>query len=107
MARVRPVIAASIRAGLIVSVSRSTSTSTGRAPTCSTTLTVAANVSGVVITSSPGPIPLAGSAVWRAAAHELTATGAGAETAAAKSASDYAVFGHALLQTEPRAPTRS
>src|SRR2546423_1240885 len=51
MARVRPVIAASIRPGLIVSVSRSTSTSTGRAPTCSTTLTVAANVSDEVITT--------------------------------------------------------
>ena len=107
MARVRPVIAASIRAGLIVSVSRSTSTSTGRAPTCSTTLTVAANVSGVVITSSPGPIPLASSAVWRAAVHELTATAAGAETAAANSASNWAALGPVVIQSERRVSTTS
>src|SRR6266540_3151229 len=41
------------------STTRSRSTSTGRAPTCSTTLTVAAKVNAVVITSSPGWIPSA------------------------------------------------
>src|SRR5437667_9398083 len=45
------------------SVSGSTSTSTGRAPTCSITLTEAQNVSGVVMTSSPGPIPSVANAV--------------------------------------------
>ena len=36
-------------------VRASTSTNTGRAPTSSTTLAVATQDSGVVITSSPGP----------------------------------------------------
>ena len=38
-----------------------------------TTLAVAAKVSGVVITSSPGPTPAAISARWSAAVQELTA----------------------------------
>src|SRR5437879_11355873 len=107
IARVRGVIAAAIRAGSIVSVSGSTSTSTGRAPTCSTTLTVAANVSGVVITSSPGPTPLATSAVWSPAVQEFSASAAGAETAVANSASKRATLGPVVIQSERSVSTTS
>src|ERR1043166_3237435 len=67
MARVRGVIAAATSPGSMFRVSGSTSTRTGRAPTCSLTLTEAANVVGVVITSSPGPIPRVTRAVCRPA----------------------------------------
>ena len=60
------------------SVSGSTSTRIGRAPTCSMTLTEAANVIGVVITSSPGPIPRVASAVCSPAVQELSASAPGA-----------------------------
>src|SRR5216117_2354378 len=74
MALVRGVIARSTMAGSMFKVSASTSTRTGRAPTCSMTLTEAANVNGVVITSSPGPTPSVTSAVCRAAVHEFSAS---------------------------------
>src|SRR2546422_8383196 len=66
--------AASTAAGERLSVSGSTSTSTGRAPTCSITFTEAVNVSGVVITSSPGPTPRVASAVCSPAVQELSAS---------------------------------
>src|SRR6266705_4776254 len=100
IARVQGVIAAAICVASIVSVSGSTSTSTGRAPTCSITLTVAANVSGVVITSSPGPIRPTASAVCIPAVHELRASALGAETAAANSASNEATFGPVVIQSD-------
>ena len=74
MARVRGVIAPATRLASMFNVSGSTSTRTGRAPTCSITLTEAANVVGVVITSSPGPMPSVTSAVWRPAVQELSAS---------------------------------
>ena len=78
MALVRGVIAASRRSASRLSVSGSTSTSTGRPPRCSTTDAVAENVIGLVITSSPGPTPAASSARCSAAVHELTASACGA-----------------------------
>ena len=77
-ARVRSVTAARTGAGSMFIVSGSTSTSTGRAPVCSITATVAVNVTGVVITSSPGPIPPSTRAVWSPAVQELSASAAGA-----------------------------
>ncbi len=59
-------------------MSGSTSTSTGRAPTCPITFTDAAKVMGVVMTSSPGPTREVTSAVCKAAVHELTASAPGA-----------------------------
>ena len=80
MARVRAVSAVAASAGSMFRVSGSTSTSTGRAPACSITLTEAANVMGVVTTSSPGPIPSVTSAVCSAAVHELSASAPGPPT---------------------------
>ena len=45
---------------------------------CSITLTEAANVIGVVMTSAPGPIPSVTSAVWSPAVQELSASAPGA-----------------------------
>ena len=71
-------IAAATAAGEMLSVSGSTSASTGRAPTCSMTFTDAVNVTGVVMTSSPGPIWSATNAVCSAAVQELDASAPGA-----------------------------
>lgn len=71
MAFVRGVMAASIRATSMFWVCSTTSTNTGFAPTCAMTLVVAVNVSGVVITSSPGPTPAPISARCRAAVAEF------------------------------------
>ena len=57
------VTAASSLSGSILRVFLSISASTGFAPTNIIALTVAAKVIGVVITSSPGPMPRASSAV--------------------------------------------
>ena len=57
MAAVRSVIFSSIRSALILQVSASTSTKTGLAPNRAITSAVAAKLNGVVITSSPRPIP--------------------------------------------------
>ena len=74
IALVRGVIAASIAAGAIVYVSGSMSTNTGVAPAYSIAATVATNVNGTVITSSPGPMPAASSARCSALVPELTPT---------------------------------
>ena len=74
MARVRGVMAASIRAGSRLSVSRSMSTKTGVAPTSTMTSPTEMNVRDSVMTSSPGPMPAAIIATWSAAKPELTAT---------------------------------
>ena len=52
-------MAASISPALMLHVSGSISTNTGVAPSRTMTSAVATNVNGVVITSSPGPIPSA------------------------------------------------
>ena len=59
---VRSVIAAATRSGSMFRSSSFTSTKTGVAPAWTITFAVAGQVIGVVITSSPGPIPAASSA---------------------------------------------
>lgn len=59
MARVSGVMAASIREASVISVSRSTSTKTGLAPSSVMRLMVETQVWEGVITSSPGPMPSA------------------------------------------------
>src|SRR6266581_3528630 len=99
--------AASTAAGERLSVSGSTSTSTGRAPTCSITFTEAVNVSGVVITSSPGPTPRVASAVCSPAVQELSASALGAPRCAANSASKRFVLGPVVIQSERSVSTTS
>ena len=57
MALVRGVIAASMRDASMLQVSASTSTNTGVAPSSTIISAVAAKVKGVVMTSSPRPMP--------------------------------------------------
>ena len=71
MALVRGVIAASMRFASISAVSGSISTNTGFAPTRSIAIAVAMKVIGVVMTSSPWPMPAASSARCSAAVPEL------------------------------------
>ena len=66
IAFVRGVMAAAIRAGSMLNVVGSMSTYTGFAPRMAMVSAVATNVNGVVITSSPGPMPRAIIAIWRA-----------------------------------------
>ncbi len=73
-AAVRGVIAAATAAGSRFIVSGSTSASTGVAPVCKIALTVAQNVIGVVITSSPGPTPESTNARCSPAVQELSPT---------------------------------
>ena len=74
IARVRSPTTAAAAAGSRFMVAGSTSTSTGVAPAWMMALTVAANVSAVVITSSPGCTSSASIERCSAAVHELTAT---------------------------------
>ena len=67
-------IAASIAAGSIRAVSGSTSAKTMLPPACVIASVVAMNVNGVVITSSPGPIPRLSISRCNAAVPLLTAT---------------------------------
>src|SRR5207249_7751516 len=99
--------AASTAAGERLSVSGSTSTSTGRAPTCSITLTEAVNVSGVVITSSPGPTRSVASAVCSPAVQELSASALGAPRCSANSPSKRFVLGPVVIQSERSVSTTS
>lgn len=69
----RGVIAASMAAGSMFWVTGSTSASTGVSPACSIALTVAQNVSGVVITSASGSRPAATMLTCSAAVQEFTA----------------------------------
>ena len=73
MAFVRGVISALDSAGSILQVGPM-SAKTGVAPRCMITLAVAEKVSGVVMTSSPGPMPSAARARCSPAVAELTAT---------------------------------
>jgi hypothetical protein len=74
IARVRGVIAASIRAASMFAVSSSTSTSTGFAPRSTIISAVAMKVNGVVMTSSPGSIPSPISAISSASVPDATLT---------------------------------
>ena len=71
MARVRGVIAASTCSRSMLRESRPTSTNTGRAPTRMMTFAVATKLSAGVITSSPGPMPQASSAISSPAVAEV------------------------------------
>jgi len=73
MARVRGVIRRSISAGSMLALRPSTSARTGVAPAWMMTLTVAAKVIAVVMTSSPGPTPAATRLRCMAAVQEPTA----------------------------------
>src|SRR5476649_189207 len=88
IAFVRDVIARSRRDGSIVNDRGSTSTNTALAPVYWIAATVATNVNGTVITSSPGPTPAASNARWSAAVPELTATPWSAPHTAANSCSN-------------------
>src|SRR5690606_41978025 len=100
IARVRGVIASATRTGSMVSVSGSISASTGRAPTCSITLTEEQKVIGVVMTSSPGPMLRVTRARCNPAVQELSARAAGAPRYWANSLSKRLVFGPVLIQAE-------
>src|SRR5262245_21435837 len=63
-------------------------------------LTVEQNVRGVVITSSPGPMPSATSARWRPEVAEFTANAYGARTYSPNSRSNLAVFGPVVSQPD-------
>ena len=63
-------------------------------------LAVAQNVSGVVITSSPGPTSAARSESSRAAVHELTATACAAPVKAANRCSNSATRGPVVSHPE-------
>jgi hypothetical protein len=65
---------------------------------------VAQNVSGVVTTSSPGPMPHAMSDRCRAAEQELTASACGAPTYAANSCSNWRTRGP--VESQPEASVR-
>src|SRR5215211_588019 len=70
-------------------------------------LTVAQNVSGVVITSSPGPMPSAAKARCNPAVAELTASAWGDCTYALNSVSNCAVFGPVVNQPDRNVATTS
>jgi hypothetical protein len=85
------------------SVSGSTSAKRGSAPTYSTALAVAANVTGVVIASSPRPRPAEAVAPCRAAVPELNAIACLAPVTAASSRSNCGTRGPVVNQSERRA----
>ena len=72
IARVRSVIASSISAGSRLNVASSMSTNTGVAPTLLMDSAVAKKVNGVVMTSSPDPIPIALRLITSASVPEFT-----------------------------------
>ena len=72
IALVVELIAASSLSMLMLQVSGSTSTKTGRAPTRQMTSAVATKVKGVVMTSSPGPTPKAIKLIRSASVPEAT-----------------------------------
>src|SRR5215472_337725 len=73
IARVRAVTAAATAVGSRLNVRSSMSANTGRAPTWMIVFAVATKLKALVITSSPGPMPCASRARWRAAVPEETA----------------------------------
>ena len=93
MARVRGVTARSSAAGSIVSDSGCTSTKRTSAPVRQIASTVATNVNGTVITSSPAPMPAAVSAMNRALVPELTPTACSVPQCLANSCSNASTSG--------------
>ena len=107
MARVRGVIAFSSRATSMLKVRGSTSTSTGLAPASTMTLSVAAKVSGVVMTSSPGLSSSASSARCNPAVAEVSANACGAPRYCFRSSSKRLVRGPVVIQPDLRHSTTS
>src|ERR1700733_5396712 len=93
IARVLSVIFRLISMGSIFNVVGSISARTGVAPACIIALTVAQKVIGVVITSSPLPIPLANMLRCSAAVQECKATALAEALYARKSRSNCATLG--------------
>ena len=89
------------RLGVVSSVRRSMSTSTGRAPV-DDDFCGRREVHVGTITSSPGPTPRASSARWSAAVAEFSATAWRAPTASAKRSSNCFVRGPVVSQPESR-----
>ena len=77
-----------------------TSASTGVAPVSRIAFTVAQNVSGVVITSSPGPMPSAASATCIAALPEFTPSACCAPVYSRNAFSNAAVRGPVVVQPD-------
>src|SRR5581483_6588355 len=100
IAFVRGVTSSATRAGSTLSVSGSTSAKIGVAPVCTITLAVAGHVIGVVITSSPGPIPIATSARCIAAVPDETAIACVAPAYSANRSSSSAARGPVVSQPE-------
>jgi hypothetical protein len=106
IAFVRPVIRLAISSGSMLP-SHPISASTGVAPTCKIVCTVAQNVIGVVMTSSPGPMPSAASATCNPAVAELTATACGPPVYSWKSRSKRAVRGPVVSHPDLSVSTTS
>src|SRR5688572_24687568 len=100
IAFVRSVTAASTSAGSMLRSPSRTSTKTGVAPACTITFAVAGHVIGVVITSSPGPMPRATSARCIAAVPEATASTCFASRYSAIRSSSSAARGPVVSQPE-------
>src|SRR5215204_1382748 len=100
IAFVRSVTPALTASGSMFRSDSRTSTKTGVAPAWTTTFAVAGQVIGVVITSSPGPIPSATRVRCIAAVPEETASACFAPTYAAKRRSSSAAFGPVVSQPE-------
>src|SRR6516165_4045642 len=107
IARVRLVMAASACSRSILRESSPTSTNTGRAPTRTITFAVATKLSAGVMTSSPGPMPQASSAISRPAVAEVSVRTGRPPRYADSSASSCATFGplasHPERSTSPTA----
>src|SRR2546421_7993716 len=100
MAGVGGVIAASMPSGSILAVTGSISPNTGRAPTASTTLLVATQESGVVMTSCPTPTPAMRSAISMVQVPELkTLTGRPPQYSDSFASSAF-TFGPEVIQPE-------
>src|SRR5690606_20220967 len=80
---------------------------TGVAPAWMMAFAVAQNVSGVVMTSSPAPMPAASSDRCSAAVHEFSAIACGAPIHAANAASNAATRGPVVSQPDSSVATTS
>src|SRR5581483_3341191 len=100
IAFVRELTSSATHAGSTFSVPGSTSAKTGVAPVCTITFAVAGQVIGVVITSSPAPIPVATSARCIAAVPDETAIAWLAPTYSAKRRSSSAARGPVVSQPD-------
>src|ERR671925_669041 len=100
IAFVRSVTSSATRAGSTFRSASRTSAKIGAAPAWTITFAVAGQVIGLVITSSPGPIPSASSERWSAAVPEERATTCRAPRYSANRASSSAVRGPVVSQPE-------